>query len=108
MTEDTNMWAIVELMGHNRIAGKVSEQTIAGQAFLRVDVPKSERQPAYSKFFSGSAIYAITPSNEETVTLAAQRLDVRPVDPWVVPVASPVLVEKIQEPDDEDEDESLF
>ena len=30
---------IVELMGHNMIAGKVTEQTIGGQGFVRVDVP---------------------------------------------------------------------
>lgn len=32
-------WAILELMGHRRLAGYVSEQEIAGAAFIRVDVP---------------------------------------------------------------------
>lgn len=31
--------AIVELFGHNQIAGKVTEQTISGQSFFRIDVP---------------------------------------------------------------------
>jgi hypothetical protein len=32
-------WAVLELMGHRRLGGKVSEQEIAGAAFLRIDVP---------------------------------------------------------------------
>ena len=32
-------WAIVEIFGHQRIAGFLSEQTIGGQSFVRVDVP---------------------------------------------------------------------
>ena len=32
-------WAILELMGHRRLAGLVSETTLAGGAFLRIDVP---------------------------------------------------------------------
>jgi hypothetical protein len=30
-------WAIIELFGHQRIAGRVSEQTIGGCAFVRDD-----------------------------------------------------------------------
>jgi hypothetical protein len=32
-------WAFLELMGHRRLAGKVSEATIAGVGFIRLDVP---------------------------------------------------------------------
>jgi hypothetical protein len=32
-------WAILELMGHRRLAGYVQEATIAGGAFIRLDVP---------------------------------------------------------------------
>jgi hypothetical protein len=32
-------WAIVEVFGHRRLAGRVSEVTIAGAKMLRVDVP---------------------------------------------------------------------
>ena len=33
-------WAIVELMGHRKLAGRATEQVVAGQAFLRIDVPE--------------------------------------------------------------------
>lgn len=86
-------WSIVEIMGHNTIAGYVSEQSIAGVAMLRVDVPGTEAQPAYTKFYGGTAIYAITPTTEEIAKVAAQRLAVRPVDSWVVPDPRPRLVD---------------
>ena len=42
MTEERKAfegWAILELMGHRRLGGLVTEQEIAGAAFLRIDVP---------------------------------------------------------------------
>ena len=33
-------WAIVEALGHNLFAGKVSEHVIGGAGFIRVDVPE--------------------------------------------------------------------
>jgi hypothetical protein len=32
-------WAVLELMGHRRIAGRITEVTIGGAGFLRIDVP---------------------------------------------------------------------
>ncbi len=78
-------WAIVELFGHQQIAGHLSEQTIGGGTFLRVDVPESRCSAGYTKFFGAGAVYAITPTTEELARLAADRLQVVPVDPWVVP-----------------------
>lgn len=77
--------AIIELMGHNVIAGEASEQTIAGAAFLRVDVPAIGTQPAFTKFFSAAAVYAITPTDAATVSRAAEHLAVRPISVWTVP-----------------------
>ena len=42
MTENANTfegWAILELMGHRRLAGKLSEAIIGGASFIRIDVP---------------------------------------------------------------------
>jgi len=78
-------FGVIELMGHNAIAGAISEVSIAGSAFLRVDVPALAGQPAFTKFFGGSAIYAITPTDEATARQAAERLAIRPVSLWVVP-----------------------
>jgi hypothetical protein len=59
-------WAILEIMGHQRYAGLVSEQSVGGSNFVRLDVPQSgDRQP-FTKLFGSSAIYAITIVDEET------------------------------------------
>jgi hypothetical protein len=99
--------AIVELMGHNVIAGYVSEQTIAGVAMLRVDVPKVGDREPFTKFFSGGAIYGITPTTQEIAERAAQRLRSRPVSEYVVPVppTRPTLVDSITGDDEGDDDD---
>lgn len=81
--------AIVELMGRNVIAGYVSEQTIAGVAMLRIDVPAVGEIEKYTKFVSGNAVYGITPTTQEIAERAAARLQVRPVSLYVVPVPAP-------------------
>jgi hypothetical protein len=55
-----NEWALVELMGHQRIVGKISEEIIAGGSFLRVDVPAVEENKAFTRFYGSSAIYCIS------------------------------------------------
>ncbi|MFA6134430.1 MAG: hypothetical protein WC869_10500 [Phycisphaerae bacterium] len=77
-------WAIVELMGRNVIAGRISEEVIAGVAMLRVDVPACKEQPEYTKFYSGSAVYGITPTDEATALRAVDRLQVAPIAPYIV------------------------
>ena len=104
--------AIVELMGHNVIAGYVSEQTIAGVAMLRVDVPKVGDQEPFTKFFSGGAIYGITPTTQEIAERAAQRLRSRPVSEYVVPVPprQTALVDSTaaDDQDDDQDDDSEY
>lgn len=108
-------FAIIELMGRHVIAGHVSTQIIGGAAMLRVDVPETDDQPGYTKFFSGSALYAITPTDEATAKLAAQKFRVRPVDEWTLPTprALPAPMTQGGEYDtdgyyDDDEDEPAF
>lgn len=58
--------AIVELMGHVRIAGWTTETTIAGAGFVRVDIPDADGNPKATKYCAPGSIYAITPCDEET------------------------------------------
>jgi len=73
-------WAIVELFGHQIIAGKVSEQVIGGQGFVRVDVPEVNGQPGFTKFYGAGAIYAMTPTDEATALAAVQGLRKKPIE----------------------------
>lgn len=77
-------WAIVELFGHTQIAGRISEQEIAGQMFLRVDVPDAGETKGFTRFFGASAIYSITPIDETVARKACDALKKTPVTVWGV------------------------
>lgn len=64
--------AIVELFGHDRIAGWVSEATFAGATLTRVHVPQVENTPAFDKYLGAGAIYALTPVPEDVMRKAAR------------------------------------
>lgn len=76
-------WAIVELFGHQQIAGLVTEQQVGGQSFVRVDVPEVDGKPGFTKLYGSGAIYAMTPCSEEVARLAVERLAVRPISIWM-------------------------
>lgn len=102
-------WAIVELFGHNMIAGFISEQIVGGAPFVRVDVPETANQKAYSKFYNSTAIYGITPTTEETVRVAVAQLQPRPVETWVVPSRQRQLPSSQQDFfGDDGDDENIF
>ncbi len=84
-----DQFCIVELFGHARIAGKVTEQVIGGQGFVRVDVPGLPadkyhlEEPAFTRFFGTGAIFSITPVDEETALRAALSMRVEPVSVYL-------------------------
>lgn len=85
MSEETKGfrgWCVVELMGHVTLAGFLSEQEIAGSALLRIDVPETDVGPAFSKMVGTSAIYGITPVDEQTVRAICSEAPQRPFSSW--------------------------
>ncbi|NLH51835.1 MAG: hypothetical protein GX459_03190 [Bacteroidales bacterium] len=84
VSEKFESWAIVELFGHNRIAGKCSEQNVAGTNMLRIDVPETEKNPAFTRLLGHAAIYAINPVTEEVATHWAKMLHCAPINAWDV------------------------
>ena|SRR5688572_3886011 len=68
-------WGIIEIFGHTQIAGKISEASIGGCAFIRVDVPaESEDRPAFTKFYGNGAIYSMTPTSEAIARAAVSSI----------------------------------
>lgn len=97
-------WAILELMGHARMAGKVTEVQLAGKGFLRVDVPTVRRRenrwsggetttfiPPFSQLIAPDSIYRITPTTEANADTAAQQFAVRPLGE-----AEPAVVRQLE------------
>lgn len=80
-------WAVVELMGHQVIAGRISEVQLVGATMLRVDVPGSDNGPAYTKFFGASAVYAITP----TEAFGGEAARLLPISPTATVVPETVV-----------------
>lgn len=100
-----NEWAMVELMGHQMIVGRVSESAIAGAPFLRVDVPQFGEEQAFTRFFSAGAVYSINPVTEEVARGLLSRGGCRnePVSKWQMPqLAEKVAGEGDEEGYDED------
>lgn len=85
-------WAILELMGRRRLGGIVEETEIAGQAFLRIDVPDVDSDDpdkrTATQFYSAAAIYCITPCEEEVARAIAVHSRPEPVQRWELPSAS--------------------
>lgn len=78
-TEKFESWCLVELFGHQKIAGLCTEQNIAGTNMLRVDVPETKRHPPFTRLFGSSAIYALNPVDEKTARIYAESLSVSPI-----------------------------
>lgn len=91
MNQSFKHWCIVELFGHSKIAGFCTEENIAGTNMLRVDVPETKTQPAFTKYYGSAAIYAINPVDEQTALICAQSLQVGQVQEW----NSKTFIEKV-------------
>lgn len=115
-------WAIVEMFGHKRIAGKVSEHVLGSAVLIRVDVPEvvvprrgglagdTVTSSAFTKLIGPSSIYCMTPCSEEVARRAAQSFV-----QWDPPIpvefqqqlpastSAPVVLEEVEQDDDDDE-----
>ena len=122
-------WAILELMGHRRLAGYVREVELAGSGMLRLDVPDEEDgdktceecgansadgcicEPALgpvqaTQFYSPSAVYCLTPTTEQLARDVARRARPQPVTRFELPPA-PALATVRRAGDDVDDDERI-
>ena len=76
-----NSWAILELMGHVRLAGLVTEEERFGAKLGRIDIPNAEGGFT-TQYFGGSSIYRLTPTTEDIARKVALECQPRPVHPW--------------------------
>lgn len=92
-------WAVLELMGHRRLAGYVQEVELAGQGMLRLDIPdevpatdgeQTGYAPIATQFYSPGSVYCLTPCTEDAARAVAARSYVRP--PAMLGLPAPVTV----------------
>jgi hypothetical protein len=65
--ESFEFWAVVELFGHQKIAGCLTEKPKGSVIFFQIDVPDANGQIRYSRIINASSIYAINPTDKETI-----------------------------------------
>jgi hypothetical protein len=75
-------FAIVELLGHNRHAGYVTEEQHFGATLGRVDVPdvhsSDPKAVLKTHYFGGSSVFRITPCSEAIAREVAGQAQLRP------------------------------
>ncbi len=79
-------WAIVELMGHVRMAGQIREVDQYGTKMLQLDVPgldDADVKP-FTTFVAGNSLYRVTPTTEEIAKGVVRASRPRPVQPYDV------------------------
>lgn len=64
-TSPTEKWALVELVGYQIFAGKVSDQCVDGKQYIRVDVPETDVHKAFDCKFGIESVHRITPITQE-------------------------------------------
>lgn len=104
--EGFDQWAIVDVMGHQRYIGRVTEEVIAGCGFVRVDIPKTDEQPAWTKLIGTASIYAITPVEKDIAIAMSKRSNQSPVSAYeLTPKMIAATSQREMEFDEDDDDE---
>lgn len=96
-------------MGRQVVVGLVSETTMAGGSFLRVDVPAREDQPGFTRFYRPEAIYCLSPITEALATKLLDYYRPEPVQRYELPQIAEIVhlpqecdtAHENEEPDDE-------
>ena len=66
-------WSILELMGHRRLGGYVTEAEIAGISFLRIDIKTEPSE--ITQYYGKAAVYCLTPTTETIAMSIARHFD---------------------------------
>lgn len=91
-------WAILELMGHVKLGGFVTEEERFGTKVGRIDIP-GPNDSMTTQYFGGSSLYRMTPCTEDVARAYAEQNQPRPV--WLFQLRLP---ETAVDEDDDDFD----
>ena len=96
-------WAIVELMGHVKMAGILTEEERFGAKMGRIDIPQPDGS-FVTQYFNGSSVYRITPCTEDLGRKVTPH-EHKPVHPWTMKAICPPEHDEHQGDDEEEESE---
>ena len=72
-------WGVIDLFGHTRLAGRISEFPFGGDSFVRLEIPEVKAIPAHTRLFGKGAIYSISFTSREIAEAVARRLQAVPI-----------------------------
>lgn len=85
------VWAVVELMGHVRIGGRLTEEEKFGAKLGRLDIP-TEGDGFVTQYFGGGSVYRITLVDEAAARAVAKHAQPAPVHAWELPKQLPAPI----------------
>lgn len=98
------VWCVVELMGHVRLAGKVTEKVIAGYGMLQVDIPEADNR-WHTEFINPSSLYRLTPASARICRQIAGGY--RPAFQPIIPATAQIPKQSSWVDQDEDEPDDV-
>lgn len=73
-------WAIVELYGHRKLGGRITQVVVAGKSFFQVDVPKDDGFAP--SIYNPNSFFGFHPVSEEIARAFAKRNPFRAVEDY--------------------------
>lgn len=67
------VWCVLELLGHVKVAGYVTEEELFGTKIGRIDIPADDEREAITQYFGGQSLYRLTPVTEDVARAFARR-----------------------------------
>ncbi len=83
-----DQWVVLEAMGHRRVAGRMSEVTIAGAQLVQIEVFCASGHPVAVQRYAGGALYCITDTTEQAAKVASNHLCEHPDHAKLLPAPS--------------------
>jgi hypothetical protein len=77
-------WAVLELLGHVRLGGYITEEPLFGVNMGRIDIPGAGKTMT-TQYFGGSSVYRLTPCTEEVARAVAAQCQPTPIHRWELP-----------------------
>lgn len=94
-----DQWAILELMGHVRTAGRVTEEEKFGVKMGRIDIPVLDGT-FVTQYFGGASVYRMTLVDEAAARAVAISSGVHPVQSWEMPRPEPLQLQSAEKPEE--------
>ena len=94
-SQKLDTWGVLELFGHLKLAGRISEQSVGGDSLIRIDVPEVNRNGTalhpYTRYFGAKAVYSLSPTSEQIARAVAAAIQAEPVKPYEMRLPNPAL-----------------